>query len=48
MKNNNYSIVVNYNKNGKDFKSVIEEHIKSILKIPTKYWNFYNNDIKYK
>lgn len=45
---NNYVITANYSKDKESFKSIVEKHIKNLVKIPTKHWQLKENSIKYK
>lgn len=43
---NSYIIKANYTKE-ETFKSIIESHIKNLVKKPLKYWQLTENSVKY-
>lgn len=47
-KDNEYSIICNYNNSDKEFKNIIQNHIKNLIKIPVRDWHLQEYDLKYK
>lgn len=47
-KENEYVITANYSKDKVSFKTIVEKHIKNLVKIPVNHWQLKENSIKYK
>lgn len=45
---NNYVITANYSKDKVSFKSIVEKHIKNLIKNSVNHWQLKENSIKYK